>query len=80
MEFLNVRIDFVGLSTDTKPTQELRNGSTFYTVDTQELYIWYKGTWYNQNPVETTPTETTDSDNSENRKDESIPVENGDER
>lgn len=73
MEFLKVRIDFVGLSTDTKPTQELRNGSTFYTVDTQELYIWYKGTWYNQNPAE-----TTNSD--DNRKDESIPIENGDER
>lgn len=80
MQFLYGRFDFVGLSTDTKPTRELRDGTTFYTVDTQELYIWYNGTWYNQNPIETTLAETTDSDNSENRKDESIPVENGDER
>lgn len=36
-----------GLSTETKPT-DVENGTTFYTVDTQEFFIFYKGNWYNQ--------------------------------
>ena len=41
---------FLGLSTDTKPTQRpnvssgkmeaIRNGSTFYTMDTKKLYMF----------------------------------------
>lgn len=54
---INYRIDIVGLSTDTKPTAQVENGSTFYTVDTQELYIYYAGDWYLQTPIETTPSE-----------------------
>lgn len=67
MEFLFARIDFVGLSSETKPTKELKNGSTYYEVDTQTLFIWYKGIWYNQNP------EVSESRNVENlRKSEEL--------
>lgn len=39
------RYDYIGLSTDTKPSTAT-NGSTFYAVDTSKLYFLYKGTWY----------------------------------
>lgn len=47
---MQFRLDLVGLSTEEKPTQGLQDGTTYYTVDTQELYIFYKGIWYNQEP------------------------------
>ena len=44
------RWDFIGLSTDTKPTPETSekvvNGSTFYCSDTSKLYVYCDGTWY----------------------------------
>lgn len=44
------RWDFIGLSTDTKPTPEtsekVTNGSTFYCSDNSKLYVWYKTQWY----------------------------------
>lgn len=44
------RWDFLGLSTDAKPTAEtsenVTNGSTYYEADTSKLYIYYDGTWY----------------------------------
>ena len=44
------RWDFIGLSTDSKPTPEtsekVADGSTFYCSDTSKLYIWYKDQWY----------------------------------
>ncbi|MBO7731340.1 MAG: hypothetical protein J6S67_02255 [Methanobrevibacter sp.] len=44
------RWDFIGLSTDTKPTPETSNkvvdGSTYYTSDDSKLYVWYKDQWY----------------------------------
>lgn len=44
------RWDFIGLSTDTKPTPEtspkVANGSTLYTSDDSKLYVWYKDQWY----------------------------------
>jgi hypothetical protein len=43
---LDNRIDIVSLSTETKPTKNLKNGSTLYEVDTASLYIWYEGNWY----------------------------------
>lgn len=45
---MKFRIDIVGLSTEDKPTAGIQNGTTYYTVDTQELYIYYKGNWYKQ--------------------------------
>lgn len=44
------RWDFVGLSTDTKPTpatsEKVVDGSTFYCSDTSKLYVFCKNTWY----------------------------------
>ena len=40
--------DYIGLSEETKETTGIANGSTFYEVDTSTLYIFYKGTWYEQ--------------------------------
>lgn len=44
------RWDFIGLSTDEKPTPETSekvvNGSTFYTSDDSKLYVWCDGEWY----------------------------------
>ena len=45
---LDNRIDIVILSTETKPTKNLKNGSTLYEVDTASLYIWYEGNWYDE--------------------------------
>ena len=44
------RWDFIGLSTDTKPTpatsSKVVDGSTFYCSDTSKLYVFCKDTWY----------------------------------
>lgn len=45
-EFIT-RFDFIGLSTESKPT-EVASGSTFYEVDTSTLFIYYKTQWYEQ--------------------------------
>lgn len=62
---LNNRLDIVILSTELKPTENLKNGSTLYEVDTTKLYVWYNGNWYDEegNAVveETENTETNDS-------------------
>lgn len=48
------RLDIVGLASNETlpPTTNLEDGSTYYTVDTQELYVCYQGEWYNQNQSE----------------------------
>lgn len=43
------RWDFIGLSTDSKPTADnprVTDGSTFYAADTSKLYFWTKDRWY----------------------------------
>lgn len=49
------RWDFIGLSTDTKPTpqtsEKVVNGSTFYCSDTSKLYVFCDGTWYERKPL-----------------------------
>lgn len=49
------RWDFIGLSTDTKPTPATSNkvvdGSTFYCSDTSKLYVFCKDTWYERKPL-----------------------------
>lgn len=49
------RWDFIGLSTDTKPTAETSekvvNGSTYYCSDTSKLYVYCDGTWYERLPL-----------------------------
>lgn len=70
------RWDFIGLSTDEKPTPETSekvvDGSTFYCSDTSTLYVFCKNNWYERkalgdggggssiNVVQTTGTSTTD--------------------
>lgn len=48
----NTRWDFIGLSTDSKPTPATSNkvvdGSTYFEADTSKLYFWTKGQWYNK--------------------------------
>lgn len=50
MEILTkTRWDFIGLSTDSKPTassSRVVDGSTFYEADTSKLYFWTKDRWY----------------------------------
>lgn len=49
------RWDFIGLSTDEKPTPETSekvvNGSTFYCSDNSKLYVFCDGTWYERKPL-----------------------------
>ena len=52
--------DLVGLSTEAKPTN-LKDGSTYFEVDTSDLYIFYKGTWYKQGEDEEETSEETQS-------------------
>lgn len=43
------RWDFIGLSSETKPTannENVTDGSTFYEADTSKLYIFCQGEWY----------------------------------
>lgn len=44
------RWDFIGLSTDEKPTpatsEKVVDGSTFYCSDNSKLYVWCKDNWY----------------------------------
>ena len=44
------RWDFIGLSTDEKPTpatsEKVVDGSTFYCSDNSKLYVYYKTQWY----------------------------------
>ena len=49
------RWDFIGLSTDVKPTsqtsEKVVNGSTFYCSDNSKLYVYCDGTWYERQPL-----------------------------
>lgn len=48
----SIRYDFIGLSSDTKPTpstsSKVVDGSTFFEADTSKLYFWTKDNWYNK--------------------------------
>lgn len=69
------RWDFIGLSTDQKPTPQTSpkvvDGSTFYCADNSKLYVYCTDNWYERKPlgggggggptvVQTTGTSTTD--------------------
>ena len=49
------RWDFIGLSTDTKPTpaasEKVTDGSTFYCSDNSKLYVWCTNNWYERKPL-----------------------------
>lgn len=48
MEFWQHNMDYIGLSTEEKPSENLVNGTTLYEVDTGNFYIYYKENWYLQ--------------------------------
>lgn len=47
MEINRFRVDLLGLSSEDKP-ESATNGTTYYEVDTTDLYIYYNGEWYKQ--------------------------------
>lgn len=62
---LKYRIDFVRLENESMPDDEnINDGSTCYIIDTAELYIYYKGTWYNSN-IESGQSENQQSENNQ---------------
>lgn len=43
------RWDFIGLSSEEKPTADnikVTDGSTYFEADTSKLYFWTNGRWY----------------------------------
>lgn len=67
---LKYRIDFVRLENESMPdSANINDGSTCYIIDTGELYIYYKGTWYNSD-VESEQSESgqSESGQSENNQ------------
>lgn len=46
----DTRYDFIGLSTETKPTSQTSkkvvDGTTFFEADTSKLYFWTRDQWY----------------------------------
>lgn len=43
------RWDFIGLSSEEKPTGDnikVTDGSTYFEADTSKLYFWTNGRWY----------------------------------
>ena len=71
---LKYRIDFVRLKNESMPDSEnINDGSTCYIIDTGELYIYYKGTWYNSD-IESGQSENGQSEN--NQKNTEITKEN----
>lgn len=47
-DYVSNRTNYIGLSTETKETTNIANGSAYLEVDTGKLFIFYKGTWYEQ--------------------------------
>lgn len=49
------RWDFIGLSTDVKPTPETSekvvDGSTYYCSDNSKLYVYCTDNWYEKKPL-----------------------------
>lgn len=49
VDYTSYATDYVCLSTETKETEGIANGSTLLEVDTSRIYVFYNGTWYAQN-------------------------------
>lgn len=62
---LKYRIDFVRLENESMPDNEnINDGSTCYIIDTAELFIYYKGEWYNSD-IEKQQSENQQSENNQ---------------
>lgn len=73
---LKYRIDFVRLENESMPDSEnINDGSTCYIIDTGELFIFYKGTWYNSD-VESGQNENQQSENRQNKTTQKNVIEN----
>lgn len=73
---LKYRIDFVRLENESMPDNEnINDGSTCYIIDTGELYIYYKGTWYNSD-VESGQSESENQQSENQRNEKNQPIEN----
>lgn len=71
---LKYRIDFVRLENESMPDSEnINDGSTCYIIDTGELFIYYKGTWYNSD-IESRQSKSGQSEN--NQRNNETTVEN----
>lgn len=63
---LQFRIDIVGLDAESKPNEEnIENGTTYYTVDSHKLFIFYNGEWYDQEEEFIPPEDETSEDETE---------------
>lgn len=69
---LKFRIDVVGLSNGDKPSTQIKNGTTYYEVDTGDLYIYYGGEWYKQGDDSSEEEETPSEPVENNRKSNNI--------
>ena len=49
VDYTGCATDYVCLSSETKETEGIANGSTLLEVDTSTIYVFYNGTWYVQN-------------------------------
>lgn len=47
-DYTSTATDYIGLSSETKETENIADGSTFLEVDTSKMFVFYKGTWYEQ--------------------------------
>lgn len=43
---LNGVLTIIGLSTEEKPTDCIKEGTQLLEVDTKKVFIFYKGKWY----------------------------------
>lgn len=74
---LKYRIDFVRLENESMPDGEnINDGSTCYIIDTGELYIYYKGTWYNSDIDKQSESEQSENQQNESEQRENQPSEN----
>lgn len=44
-DYTSTATDYIGLSSET---ENIADGSTFLEVDTSKMFVFYKGTWYEQ--------------------------------
>lgn len=66
---LKYRIDFVRLENESMPDSEnINDGSTCYIIDTGELFIYYKGQWYNSDIEKQSESEQSESVQNESRQ------------
>ena len=46
MERMTGGVNYIGKSTEQKPTYGVKPGETLYLVDTKQIFIFYDGQWW----------------------------------